>query len=68
MKLNKIKDEYRDKKVKIVDIDDEEFKGDVVTIEIDLETDNLDTYIGIKGEEGIISFYENEIQTIEIIK
>ncbi len=68
VKIRKIKEKYRDKKVKIIDIDDKEFSGVVEVIESDLERDDLATYIGIKNKESIISFYEEEIKSIEIME
>ncbi len=66
--MSKIKEKYRDKKVKIIDIDGKEFSGVVEVIEADLDRDDVATYIGIKNKDSIISFYEEEIKSIEIIK
>ena len=63
--------EYVNKKVKIIDIDDKEWKGKVMSVDLavnydDIEYDELD--LKIDGRDGVVAFPENEIISIEIIQ
>ena len=62
--------EYVNKKVRIIDIDDNEWKGKITSVDLainydDIDYDELD--LKIDGRDGVVAFPKNEIKSIEII-
>ncbi|EGT3685962.1 TPA: hypothetical protein ACMU21_002958 [Clostridioides difficile] len=58
---------YMSEKVKIIDIDNKEWIGYVKTYTPAIDSDNEINEIGLKQEDCLISFQEDEIKSIEII-